>query len=516
MVIEGLDRVIRRNVAIKVVRKPALDDAEAMEILARFRQEPVTSGGLSHPGIAAIYDYGEDERYAWMVMEMVSGGTLDSLLKKGDRLLLSSTVRIIVEVLRALSHAHARGVVHRDIKPSNIMLADDGQPKLVDFGVARATNSDLTIQGTLMGTPSYMSPEQFRGEAVDARADLWACGVLLYQMLTGRKPFEGEPAALLHQVISTVPPLPSDLRNDIPPAVDAVVMRALSKSPHDRWPDAISFIDALTLAAKVDVTASTREELLNREARPKRRLGWLIAVSGLSVVISGALALHLFQPFRKPDVRAIANAVLAAAPCGLLTAQIEESSFSIEGVLPQTEAERARAVLADSTLPPGVGRVHLDVFEGPFCSMFSALRPALAQQDERLDLTVVGAMPLRHDQLLRLDVVMPAWANYIHVAYASSDGSLVLLEEGSPQAPGTRVRLGEPRPDFPGWAIDRPFGTDLVLLVVSDGPFLPVRGQQGHTQAEYAENFTQAFRVARDAGRRVALRPAVVETAPKE
>ena len=179
---EAFDRLIERRVAIKIVRKPAGagDDPEVKEATARFRREAQAAGRLSHPNIVGVYDYGENATQAWIVMELVEGNSLKGRLDKNERFAVPDIVRIMGEVCAGLQYSHQRGVVHRDIKPGNIMMTTDGQVKIADFGIARLENSSMTQVGTLIGTPSYMAPEQFRGEPVDLRADIWSSGVMLY------------------------------------------------------------------------------------------------------------------------------------------------------------------------------------------------------------------------------------------------------------------------------------------------------------------------------------------------
>ncbi|MCX7686312.1 MAG: protein kinase, partial [Acetobacteraceae bacterium] len=249
VVYDAWDRLIERRVAIKVVRRPGGNDPDAIEAHARFRREAQAAGRLQHPNIVAVYDYGEDETAAWIVMELVEGGSLKKRLDAKERFPIAEIVRVMTQVLEALDYSHKRGVVHRDIKPANVMLGEGGQVKLADFGIARIENSSMTQVGTVMGTPSYMAPEQLRGEPVDLRADIWAAGVLLYQLLTGAKPFEGDFVALSHRVLHTEPPPPSALSVTCPRAFDAVVAKALAKRPEDRYPSAAAFAEAIRAAA---------------------------------------------------------------------------------------------------------------------------------------------------------------------------------------------------------------------------------------------------------------------------
>lgn len=263
-VLDAMDRVMERPVAIKLVDRPRMGDAEAEEGHARFRREAQATGRLSHPNIVGVYEYGENQTTAWIVMEQVSGGTLKSRFDRQERFPVAEIARLMGQVLAALAYSHSKGVIHRDIKPANIMLAPgpDGQAqvKIADFGIARLENSSMTQVGTMMGTPSYMAPEQFRGEVVDERADIWAAGVVLYQFLTGEKPFEGGFSAVMHKALNIDPPPPSRLSVTAPAALDAVVARSMAKRPADRYPSATAFADALRAALAGAVSGAGQPE----------------------------------------------------------------------------------------------------------------------------------------------------------------------------------------------------------------------------------------------------------------
>ncbi len=184
---KGSIPIIARRVAIKTVKLPDPDDAEAQEELARFKREAQAAGRLSHPNIVGVFDYGETPEIAYIVMEFVDGTTLKHVLDKNERFELAEIVRIMDSLMAGLQFSHDRGVVHRDIKPANIMLTKAGEVKIADFGIARIESSSMTQAGTMLGTPSYMSPEQFMGQTVDARTDLYSSGVMLYQLAHRRK-----------------------------------------------------------------------------------------------------------------------------------------------------------------------------------------------------------------------------------------------------------------------------------------------------------------------------------------
>jgi predicted Ser/Thr protein kinase len=247
-VYDGWDPVIGRRVAIKTVRLLGDADPEVQEGLERFKREAQAAGRLSHPNIVGVYDYGETDETAYIVMEFVEGPSLKDLLDARERFPIQETARIMEQVLAGLQFSHEHGVVHRDIKPGNVMIAKGGRVKLADFGIARIESSVMTQDGTMLGTPAYMSPEQLMAQTVDARSDIYSSGVMLYQLLTGERPFEGGLTAIIHKALNTVPPRPSEIAVTSPPSLDPVVARAMSRRPADRYPDADSFAQALRMA----------------------------------------------------------------------------------------------------------------------------------------------------------------------------------------------------------------------------------------------------------------------------
>ncbi|MFA5082974.1 MAG: protein kinase, partial [Hydrogenophilaceae bacterium] len=249
IVYEGFDPVIERTVAIKTIRVDELDPEEAEEHSRRFKVEAKAAGKLNHPNIVGIYDYGEEQSLAYIVMEYVQGKELKSYLDSGQKFPIKQTVHIMGQLLEALGYSHDRGVIHRDIKPANLFITDNGMVKLGDFGIARIDSTHKTHAGTVLGTPSYMSPEQIKGESVDNRSDLYSCGVILYQFLTGEKPFTGSMVAVMHKVLAEEPPKPSSLNPQVTPQLEQVVARAMAKRPEDRYANAGAFIEALRAAA---------------------------------------------------------------------------------------------------------------------------------------------------------------------------------------------------------------------------------------------------------------------------
>jgi eukaryotic-like serine/threonine-protein kinase len=249
VVYEGYDPMIERTVAIKTIRAENLQGDDAQEQLARFRREAQAAGKLTHPNIVSIYDFGIDDGTYYIAMEFVKGRELQEILNKNERFGMAGVVQVMTQLLEALDYSHRNGVVHRDIKPANIIILDDGTVKVADFGIARTESSNLTQVGMVLGTPSYMSPEQFMGQTVDGRSDLFSAGVILYQLLTGEKPFTGSLTTIMHKVLQEQPLPPSTLNVQVPPTFDAVVQKALAKRPDDRFQTGREFAAAIKEAA---------------------------------------------------------------------------------------------------------------------------------------------------------------------------------------------------------------------------------------------------------------------------
>ncbi len=232
----GKDPKIHRSVAIKTMRLDEVEGDELADVKARFFREAESAGKLSHPNIVTIYDAGEEQDLAYFAMEVLDGVDLKDLCKKRNLLPVKRTLEIVTKVSEALDYAHSQNVVHRDIKPANIMVMPDGTVKVTDFGIARVTTSAKTQTGIVLGTPSYMSPEQLSGAKVDGRSDLFSLGVVLFEMLTGERPFQGESVATLMYVIANQPhPSPFQLRPDLPKTVGPVIDRALQKDATKRY-----------------------------------------------------------------------------------------------------------------------------------------------------------------------------------------------------------------------------------------------------------------------------------------
>ena len=254
VVYKAFDPHIERVVAIKTVRKDLVDPDLAVQVMARFQNEAKAAGRLLHPNIVSVYEYGEDDLNAFIAMEYVEGTGLREYLNRKASFDLGQIVAIVSQLLLALDFAHERGVVHRDVKPANLILTAGGALKVADFGIARIDTSNLTNAGMVMGTPSYMSPEQCQGKEVDRRTDLFSTGIVLYELLTGEKPFAGSIEAIAFKICYEEPQPPSAVSKlPVSAALDAVVATALAKDPVARFQNAKAFNRALRLALDPEI-----------------------------------------------------------------------------------------------------------------------------------------------------------------------------------------------------------------------------------------------------------------------
>jgi serine/threonine-protein kinase len=310
-VFRGVDVRLGREVAVKILRA---DLARDPAFLGRFRREAQAAASLNHPAIVSVYDTGEDDGTPYIVMEYVAGRTLRDAVRAEGRLLPRRALEIVAAVCDALEYSHRAGIVHRDIKPGNVMLTPAGDVKVMDFGIARALAGGVntaTQTATVLGTAQYLSPEQARGELVDARSDVYSTGCLLYELLTGAPPFQGENAvAVAYQHVREEPALPSSVNPELSPDLDAVVMKALAKNPANRYQSAQEFkldldraaagrrVAATPLLANEDATRAVPAAVATQiiapyeKQAPNRRRGviyGLLLLLVLAVIVVGAL-----------------------------------------------------------------------------------------------------------------------------------------------------------------------------------------------------------------------------------
>jgi serine/threonine protein kinase len=251
VVYRATDPNIGRMIALKTMRIDA-EGIDSEELLKRFRQEARAAGVLNHPNVVTIYDAGEHEGLFYMAMEYIEGRTLQTLLAGGRRLAAEQVVDVAKQVCAGLDYAHARGIVHRDIKPANVMITAEGVVKIMDFGIAK-TGSGMTSAGQVLGTPSYMSPEQVRGQALDGRSDLFSLGVVLYESVTGKKPFVGESiTAIIYKIVAEDPVPPAEYDPQLHPGLAAIVIKALAKTKEKRYQRGVDLVHDLENYKKID------------------------------------------------------------------------------------------------------------------------------------------------------------------------------------------------------------------------------------------------------------------------
>ncbi|MEA2313415.1 MAG: eukaryotic-like serine/threonine-protein kinase [Solirubrobacteraceae bacterium] len=324
------DLVLERTVAVKLLPAELAEHDSTRR--ARFEREARAAAALMHPAVVSVYDTGVDDGTRYIVMEHVRGRSLSEILLEQAPLAPARAANIAAQIALALAAAHAAGIVHRDIKPANVMIAEDGTVKILDFGIARSLQDSMLTQGTtVLGSASYMAPEQALGKRVDQRADIYSLGCVLFAMLTGRPPFIGEaPAALLHQHVNSPPRAPSALNRAVPGALDATVLAMLAKSPRERPQSAAELAESLQSAvqprapheepteatARLEPTAETRP-LPATPPRARARRGAVGVLGGLvlGMIIVIVLGAVLGSPRSRPSVSvAAASAGTASVP----------------------------------------------------------------------------------------------------------------------------------------------------------------------------------------------------------
>jgi beta-lactam-binding protein with PASTA domain/predicted Ser/Thr protein kinase len=365
------DTHLQRQVALKVLHRRFIQDRE---FVARFQREAESAAGLQHPNIVSVFDRGEDDGVNYIAMRYVEGPTLKELIDRG--LTPEQAVALIRQVLEGARFAHRNGIVHRDLKPQNVIVDGEGKAVVTDFGIARAGVSEITQTGSVMGTPHYLSPEQAQGFEVTAVSDLYSIGVILYEALTGRVPFEGESAvAVAMKQVSQTPQRPSSINPQVTPALDAVVMRALEKDPGQRFQSADAFIAALDGAMKEpgvsrDTAAfaplppviGTPEEVPPEDERKRNWWLWALLVAAIVIGILVGLALTRDTSTRVPNV--------TGTPLNVAVSLLQQDGFPVGEVIRVERQAPANEVLEqDPAASPPADRAALDcAFIAFFCS----------------------------------------------------------------------------------------------------------------------------------------------------
>jgi beta-lactam-binding protein with PASTA domain/predicted Ser/Thr protein kinase len=401
------DPHLQRRVALKILHGRFAQDREFVE---RFRREAEAAAGLSHPNIVAVFDRGDIEGTYYIAMQLLEGRSLKELIDQG--LTPEQAVGQVRQVLEAAGFAHRHGVVHRDLKPQNVIVDDDGKATVTDFGIARAGASEITQAGSVMGTPHYLSPEQAQGQAVTAVSDLYSIGVILYEALAGRVPFEADSAiAIAMKQVSHTPQRPSSINPAVSPALDAVVMRALEKDPGQRFQSADAFIAALDSALRNPgaegggtaafaplpppvATAGEAPVVVEEEGRGRRMWLWL----ALAAVLIGALLGFALTRDTTTDVPGVTS-----NPLNVAIAVLEQNGFKV-GAISRVQREVAVNTVLEQDPPVGTAsldcafltffcskpKVSLTVSSGPGSAKVPGGLPGLSQEEAEEKLEEAG------------------------------------------------------------------------------------------------------------------------------
>jgi serine/threonine-protein kinase len=463
-VYRGHDPVLNRTVAIKILLAQWARD---MSFVDRFRREAQAAARLNHPNIVAVYDTGVDGDTKWIVMEYIEGKTLHDFLADGRRPTPVQACEIAGSICGALASAHAQGVIHRDIKPANVMVTRDGTVKLMDLGIARLVTGPETAPQTsaILGTASYMSPEQAQGRPIDERTDLYSTGAVLYELLTGRPPHTGDsPVAIAYKQVNEVPPPPSTTNADVTPALDAVVMRALAKNPANRYQSAREFAEDLE-------RVRTGQEVL---ATPLLAAG---AAAAATQVISRPQATSVLPPREEPpgSGRKVWLGVLIGI---IVLAVLGALGFLLASLLTQDENPNAGL----KTVPPVVGLTEEEAIQALEGAGFTDVRVTRQVVENRDDIGLVIAQDPEEGRRLdpattTVSIVVGKRPPPVEVplltGLTEDEARQVLeaeglrlgtvTEEASDQEPGT-VIAQNPLP------FDRVPADSAVDIVISSGP----------------------------------------------
>ena len=348
VVYRGRDTVLDRSVAIKVMNESI---ARQDDLRRRFLHEAQAAASLQHPNVVTIFDLGDVEGHLFIAMEFVEGIDLEKLMESGQLLSLQAKLDIMIDVLTGLSFAHKRGIIHRDIKPANIRVTGDGRAKIMDFGVAHLSSSSMTTTGSLLGTPSYMAPEQITEGKTTEQTDIFAVGGVLYQLLTNMKPFEGPTLQNLFFRIITEDPKPvSSLMPNLPKTLDAIVQKAMAKDPKDRYANALVMANELSAvraklsgpsypeSVSLSASVSSAIEQARKKAEARSRN---FAIAGLAA-LAAVVLLILWSEFGRRN--STANAPVAAAQTTSRDSVAPVATTPVNAQPPATEASRSTAL----------------------------------------------------------------------------------------------------------------------------------------------------------------------------
>lgn len=501
-VYKAFDPTLQRIVAVKTVRP----DIERPDYLERLMREAQACARLSHPNIVTVYEAGQIDGVVYIAMEYLQGENLSQVLERND-LSFEDKIRILTQVLDALHHAHGQDVVHRDIKPSNIHLQADGSIKLVDFGLARVLQADtLTASGNVLGTPHYASPEQLKGEAIDRRTDIYSTGVMAYEMLSGRRPFEPDNDSISSVILKVIQDTPAPMNTDMSrllPEIEGIVSRAMAKTPEARFQSAdemrsalinfleaarprISSIESRDHASTIVVGAGAAEPaktLAEVAARPSRTVWW---VGGAAVAVVVVALLVGMPASPTGSVASPLNTEIAAAPAVPITIAAAPASTIAEpppaasvAMSKLPAAGPAAATAADVAVPaPAVTAKQL--FASTSGTLSAGLRYRLIQQrSDGSEVDVDTATTFHSGDKVKLSFESNI-AGYLYVASQGSSGSWTVLFP-SAQINGGRNQITPLEeydvPSDGGWfRFDETIGTETLFVFLSREPLSQLPG----------------------------------------
>ncbi len=576
-VLDGWDPAIERRVAIKTVRlADAAADEEAAEALERFKREAQAAGRLSHANIVGVFDTGETDELAYIVMEFIEGRSLKQVLDAEKSLPPDEAAEIMGQVLAGLEYSHRRGVVHRDIKPANIMLTTDGGVKIADFGIARLSSSTATAVGSILGTPAYMPPEQFLGEPADARSDIFAAGAMLFHLLTGTRPYEGNATSIMTRVLNAeAPPLPSERSVSVSPAWDKVILRAMAKKSEDRFQSAAEFAKAIKTAlstpadeAEADATMvmSAARPTTTKPPQPApatpapKKAGnmtpLLLGGSGLAVAAAVVGGWFLLATGTKPPapaptppshdivappqagpspapvtppqpsseaVRDTLSSKLTSIACSVTQAKSDAGRITLQGIAGTGTPLEALQRLAQSAALPVT--VDLEDFTGPYCPPLDVLSPVLRTIPLSITATDTPG-PVIDGQYFHPTIKNLPFAAWLEVDYLSGDGTVfhvlpmaasktpkMVAEPAQLFAAGTTLRLGEGGHNK--LYPGTPFGKDMFIAVASSERLFPGLRPQNESIGQYSEALRLAIARLQAKGAKIAAGVTLVKTVEK-
>ncbi len=446
------DQLLGRQVALKLLHARFAEDQDFVE---RFRREASSAAGLSHPNVVGIFDRGEWNDTYYIAMEYLSGRSLKTLVTEEAPLTPAHAIDIVMQILRAARFAHRRGIIHRDLTPFNVILDEEGRAKVTDFGIARAGASDMTLTGSIMGTAQYLSPEQAQGLPVSAASDLYAVGIVLYELLTGEVPFDGETAITIAlKQVSATPPPPSALNPAVPGALDAVVQRALAKDPAGRFADAEQFMEALDEVRKQlgsQEGADAAQDTPAPQAPPPAAVQSVPSPSGgLAIPAAGLASGEAFRSERRGRAWLVAGGVLlVAAVLAALLLLPGKGTVTVPAVTGETQAA-ASVTLRHVGLTPVVAAASSATVPAGIVISESPDRGSVVSRGSRVSIVVSsgpGSLPLPNVQGMARAQALERLRAAGFLPTVQSQPSATVAQDlviSTSPSPGTEVQAGSP------------------------------------------------------------------------